>query len=167
MTQTSINYATVLYELEIPTEVINETKEIFCKTDELYKSLISPVVSKDSKDSIIEKVFPKEIHNFLKVLCHYNSMNYIYEIFDEYKAIVYEKNGILPATLEYVEQPDDRQKKGIENYLCKMFGKDKVELECVHRPELIGGFVIKAGGFVIDRSVLGKIQQLQLKLVKR
>ena len=35
MTQTSINYATVLYELEIPTQVINETKELFCKTDEL------------------------------------------------------------------------------------------------------------------------------------
>ncbi len=167
MTQTSINYATVLYELEIPKEVISETEEIFNKTDELYKSLISPVVSKDSKDIIIEKVFPKEMHNFLKVLCHYNSMNYIYEIFYEYKAITYEKNGVLPATLEYVVQPSEQQRKGIENYLCKKFGKDKVELNCIHRPELIGGFVINAGGFTIDRSVLGKIQQLQLKLVKR
>ena len=31
MTQTSINYATVLYELEIPKEIIDETERmIFC-----------------------------------------------------------------------------------------------------------------------------------------
>ncbi len=167
MTQTSINYATVLYELGIPKEIVDETKEIFYTTDMLYKSLISPIVSKDSKDIIIEKVFPKEMHNFLKVLCHYNSMDYIYEIFDEYKAITYEKNGILPATLEYVVEPNESQKKGIEDYLCKRFGKDKVELQCIHKPELIGGFVIKAGDVMIDRSVIGKIEQLQLKLVKR
>lgn len=167
MTQTSINYATVLYELGIPEEIVNETKRIFKENDILFKSLVSPVVSKDSKDNIIDKVFPLEMHNFLKVLCHYNSMDYIYEIFDEYKAITYEKKGILPATLEYVVEPDKNQKQGIEAYLSKRFGKDKVELKCVHKPELIGGFIINAKDVEIDRSVKGKIKQLQLKLVKR
>ena len=167
MTQTSINYATVLYELEIPKEIIDETERIFTENDILYKSLLSPIVSKNSKDNIIDRVFPKEMHNFLKALCHYNSIDYIYEIFDEYKTITYEKNGILPATLEYVVEPDKNQKQGIENYLCHKFGKDKVELNCIYKPELIGGFVINAGDVEIDRSVKGRIEQLQLKLVKR
>ena len=77
MTQTSINYATVLYELEIPKEIIDETERIFTENDILYKSLLSPIVSKNSKDNIIDRVFPKEMHNFLKVLCHYNSIDYI------------------------------------------------------------------------------------------
>ena len=46
MTQTANNYATVLLELGVTREAVDETKEILSLTQDLPKSLKSPVVSK-------------------------------------------------------------------------------------------------------------------------
>ena len=45
MTQTANNYATVLLELGVTREAVDETKEILSLTQDLPKSLKSPVVS--------------------------------------------------------------------------------------------------------------------------
>ena len=44
MTQTANNYATVLLELGVTREAVDETKEILSLTQDLPKSLKSPVV---------------------------------------------------------------------------------------------------------------------------
>ena len=49
MTQTANNYATVLLELGVTREAVDETKEILSLTQDLPKSLKSPVVSKQDK----------------------------------------------------------------------------------------------------------------------
>ena len=49
MTQTANNYATVLLELGVTREAVDETKEILSLTQDLPKSLKSPVVSKQEK----------------------------------------------------------------------------------------------------------------------
>ncbi len=167
MTQISINYAIVLYELGIEKRFLTDTVEIFQETDALMESLTSPVIPMHTKDCIIDKVFPKEIHSFLKVLCHYHNIDEIYEIAKAYKAYTNEKNGILSATLRYVDKPDEKQAEGMKAYLRNRFHKKEVVLQYEHCPQLIGGFVLQVGDIEIDRSVAGKIKQLQEKIVKR
>ena len=166
MTQTSINYAKVLYELEISNDAITDVKELLCTTPELLKSLTSPIVSKSSKLTIIEKVFPIEIQNFLKVLCEYQSIGLINEIFCAYKNYCDEKEDILQATLTYVTKPDMVQEDKIKEFLLNKFHKSRVELNFIYNPELIGGFVLEAENKEYDQSVRGRLQQLQQKLVR-
>lgn len=167
MTQIVINYARVLYELKISKKVINESQEILSCEPKLKDTLISPVVSNQKKHNIIEKVFPKEMHNFFKVLCDYQSMEVIDEIFVAYKDYYNEQNSILEAKLTYVTAPDQEQLDGIKTYLMDKHHKKQVELSLVEDPSIIGGFVIQAQNYETDRSIKGRLDQMQQRLVRR
>ena len=66
MTQTANNYGTVLFELGVEKETVEEMKRIFSLTGELPRVLDCPVVSGREKHRLIEQLFPKEVWNFLK-----------------------------------------------------------------------------------------------------
>ena len=153
MTQTANNYGEVLFELGIKKDTVEESKRIFSLTEQLHKTLESPIISKNEKYSIIEKVFPKEIENFLKVVCDHEKYN--------------EANNILTATLSYVVEPNENQLSQIKNYLAKKYNKETVELTMVEQPELIGGFVLKVGDIEEDNSIRGRLNRLEKKLTWR
>ena len=69
MTETSINYAKALYELSVPEEAVLETEKIFRSTSQLKGTLENPLVSLKEKEHVIDRVFPQEMKNFLKVTC--------------------------------------------------------------------------------------------------
>ena len=55
MTQTANNYGEVLFELGIKKDTVEESKRIFSLTEQLHRTLESPIISKNEKYSIIEK----------------------------------------------------------------------------------------------------------------
>ncbi len=167
MTQKTVNYAEVLYQLGIASETVAETKRLFLDNPVLLEALTSPVVDRDTKKRIIDKVFPKQICNYLKTICGNNGIPLIYQICDEYVKIKNREDDILQATLYYVTMPTEAQKKGMEEFLCKEHGKKSVELLMVKREELIGGFIIRTGDREYDWSILGRYNSLRQKLVMR
>ena len=126
MTQTANNYATVLLELGVTREAVDETKEILSLTQDLPKSLKSPVVSKQEKHKLIDRIFPESMKNFLKVVCDYGEADLLEEIFAAYDVVEAEKNGILQAKLEYVLEPTEDEVAQMKAYLAKKYQKDKV-----------------------------------------
>ena len=167
MTQVAINYAKVLYELEISKKVIYDVQDILSSTPELKDALASPIVSKQEKHNIIEKVFPKEMQNFFMVLCDYQSMEVIDQIFVAYKNYYNEQNSILEAKLIYVTEPNEEQLNNIKEILLKKHHKNQIELSLVEDPSIIGGFIIEAENFETDWSIRGRLNQLQQRLVRR
>ncbi|SEW36621.1 ATP synthase F1 subunit delta [[Clostridium] fimetarium] len=167
MTQIAINYAKVLYELGISKKVIYDVQDILSSTPELKDALTSPIVSKQEKHNIIEKVFPKEMQNFFMVLCDYQSMEVIDQIFVAYKNYYNEKNSILVAKLIYVTAPNEEQLNKIKVMLMNKHHKKQVELSLVEDPSIIGGFIIEAENFETDWSIRGRLNQLQQRLVRR
>ena len=71
MTQTSINYGKVLYELSIPREAVEASRRILEEVKELSGVLESPVVTLGEKERAVERIFPQEMKNFLCVVCKY------------------------------------------------------------------------------------------------
>lgn len=167
MTQISINYARVLYELSIPKQDVDYSKELFDATEKLYESLVSPVVSFQEKAAVIDRLFPETMRSFFKVLCRNGSVPYIHEIFEAYKQYTYEQENVLDAKLFYVQMPEENQIIRLKEYLMKRFHKKGIEFEYIHAPELIAGFVIEAAGVRIDESIQGRLKRMQQKLVKR
>lgn len=167
MKQIAINYAKVLYELEFSKRAIEESQEILSLTPELKQVLVSPAVSGQKKHNIIEKVFPKEMHKFFKILCDYKSMEVIDEIFVAYKNYYNEQNSILEAKLTYVTPPGEEELERIKKVLMKKYHKEKVELRLLEKPDIIGGFIIEAQNVETDWSFKGRLNQLQQRLVRR
>lgn len=167
MTQTILNYARVLYELDIDEAVIEDTKSIFDENPVLVDTLASPVIRKADKEKVIDKVFNRDIRNFLKVLSMEAGARLFPEIYQEYRMYSMHMRNILPATLYYVEPPTEEQKKGLEHFLMKQYKTDAVRLDMVKKEELIGGFVIRTGDDEYDWSLLGRYKQLKQELVTR
>lgn len=169
MTQTASNYGKVLYDLKISKEVVKEAREILTTVPQLWKELLNPTVKKSVKISLIKKIFPKELHSFLCVLCEYQNMDQVFDIFEAYEKEYRNDHAIIQAELEYVTEPDEKQVEQFRTYILERFGQKDgtVELKLTRRPELLGGFVIRVGEKEIDQSLVGKMRELENKLVWR
>lgn len=167
MTQISVNYAKVLYELSIPREVIQETAQLFESVKQLKAVLSSPVTSLKEKHHVIDLIFPIEIRSFLKEICDNQDVERIDEIFSAYHAYDCEMRGILNGTLYYVTEPEASQLEGIKSYLLKKYHKNEVVLTLVQDTGLIGGFILRVGDIETDWSFRGRLNQLKQKLMWR
>jgi F-type H+-transporting ATPase subunit delta len=74
----------VLYEVNVPAEAVQKTREIFSEVPQLHDIFVNPTIDLKKKMTVIDKVFPEEIRNFLKVVCKYQRMDLIEDIFAAY-----------------------------------------------------------------------------------
>ena len=102
-------YARVLYELEIPKEAVKQTEKLFEEVPVLEETFASPVVPMQEKLSSIDRIFPQEIRNFLKVVCRNQRMSEIAQILFAYDKYSKKQEGIQMATLTCVEAPDEKR----------------------------------------------------------
>ena len=167
MTQAANNYGQVLYELKVPKEIVEEAEVLFREVPQLKEALVSPVVKKSDKNRVIDRVFPAELRNFLKVLCGHQDLGEVEDVFEAYHAYACEQEGSLRATLYYVTEPDAEQLKKIKQMLMKKYQKQDVELRLVKDSSLGGGFVIRTGDMETDWSIKGRMKQLEQILMRR
>lgn len=163
----AIRYAHVLSELGIKKESIKETRQILEQTRELQKILEHPVITKKNKHDIIDRVFPAEMRNFLKVVVDNGKTGIIMEIFGAYEELEKKKAKIATATLRYVTLPSDEQKKKMEEFICKTFAADGVSWNMEEDPELLGGFILLVDGKEYDYSMAGRLNRLEQTLMRR
>lgn len=164
MMQRSINYARILCDLNISEESVWETQETFKQTPLLCKALSSPVIAAEHKHRVIDRVFPREIGAFLKVMCAYQAMDCIPELFSAYRKILCAQKGILQAQLVCCRRPDQAQLEQIKGFLRRYYHKDGVELQVMETLEIIGGFVIRVGDREFDWSIRGRLQRLRMQM---
>ena len=109
MTQTANNYGTVLFELGVGKETVEEMKRIFSLTGVLPRVLDCPVVSGREKHRLIEQLFPKEVWNFLKEMCDHGNVSEMDDVFKAYTRCYDEANGILKTVMYCAGTPDEEQ----------------------------------------------------------
>ena len=157
----------VLYELGISKEAVGETERLFEEVPVLEETFASPVVPMREKLSSIDKIFPEEIKNFLKVVCRNQRMSEISQILFAYDRYCKMQEGIQMATLTCVEAPDEKRLEKIREFLCEKYHKTDVKIEIVKDPALLGGFILKTGDDEYDWSLKGRLSRLEQKLTWR
>lgn len=167
MTQAASNYGQVLYERNVSKGAVEEAERILRETPELKNALVSPMVKRNDKYRVIDRVFPEELQIFLKVLCRHERMSSIGEVFEAYHVYACEKESILQATLFYVTEPDEAQLEKIRQMLKNQYGKREISLRLVKDASLYGGFIIRVGNIETDWSIKGRLKQLEHKLMRR
>lgn len=162
MTQAAIDYADGLHKTNIPRELLQQTKGILEAVPQVGVDFGDPTVSLEKKHLVIERVFPKEIRNFLKLLCDNNDFSLFSEICE-----VYDEQGKTPeklaktAQLLYVTKPSEEQLIGIQKFLVKEFHNEDIGLECKEDKDLKSGFILKVGTKEYDWSEKGRLEQLK------
>ena len=163
--QAAINYAKALFETGIAQRIVKQAEEIYSQSPQLPMILESPVVDYEKKARTIERIFPSEIWNFLKLVCYNRKAAYLKEMFQAYDSLKKEEQSILTATLFYVTKPEDTYIEQMKEFLRRKYQRDKVELLLVQDTSLMGGFLLQAGNQQYDNSVRGALQQLQQKFM--
>ena len=164
MISTALEYANTMRKLNIAENTVGQTEDILKAVPQILIDFENPAVALTAKHNVIDKVFPSEIRDFLKLLCDKGDMNQWGDIVKAYKESSNEKVGGLTVTLRYVTAPDEVQLQGIKDFVAKQFGTSDVTFEMEEDASLGGGFVIEAGNEVFDWSTSGRMQQLKEKL---
>ena len=151
MNQTAINYGKVLFLLGVDRQIVAEAADIWEESEPLREAM--------------ERIFPKEIQAFLKVVCDNREVDLLPDMFQAYGKWYDESEKIRRGILYYVEKPAEEQLTQIEKKLCSQLKCNEVKLALEPLPELIGGFLIRIGDLEIDRSLRGSINCMKEKLV--
>ena len=167
MTQAAIDYATSLRKTETPKELLQQVKDVLEAVPQVRSEFEDPTVSIEKKHLIIDRVFPKESRDFLKILCD----NMDFGLFDEI-CTAYDELGRKPeakenqAQLIYVTAPTDEQLEGIKAFLAKEFHNPDMELTLKEDKSIKSGFVLRVGTREFDWSEKGRIEQLENRIAK-
>lgn len=167
MTQRTINYAKVLFDLNISEEILKNTRDMILDNKLLLDALTNPSFSKKEKHAIIDKFFDEEIRSYLKVLCDHERLELIESIFEAYDDFVLAKKKTIKAKLSYVTKPEDDQLEKMKEFICEKYKKENVILELKEDSSLLGGFILTVGDIQYDKSLLGTLSNLQKTLIWR
>ena len=161
---TALEYAKRLRELNIPGDIVGQTGDIFKAVPQVKLDFESPAVSLSAKHNVIEKLFPLQIRDFLKVLCDNGDVYLWDDICTAYREVSPEKKEEFVVTLSYVTAPTDEQLQNIRNFIQKKYNREDMVFETKEDPSLGGGFIIRAGNEVYDWSTNGRMKQFADKL---
>lgn len=163
----AVRYARVLYDLRISEEAVETARKMFDEVPQLHDIFVNPTVSLRKKLSVIDKVFPDEIKNFLKIVCKYQRMDLITDIFAAYDRYCDEQNKVLNAVLTCTAPPTEEQRRGMEAFLCRKYDADQALIEIQHDEGLLGGFILRVGSDEYDWSMKGRLNRLEQTLTRR
>lgn len=166
MSNLGLQYAKTLYELNVESNIVGQADDILETVPQILEELANPTVELTVKHNIVDKIFPLQIRNFLKLLCDNDDVKLWKEVVKEYKELSTEKKEFTVVTLKYVTAPDEKQLKGIKEFIKKQYGSENVQFEMEKDEGLGGGFIIQAGNDVFDWSNKGRIKQLKDQLEK-
>ena len=165
MIQAVEKYATMLKELEIPEDVIEQALDIFQTVPVLMEQFCNPAADLAGKHRAIDKIFPSQIRDMIKVMCDDQDIELFPEVCKAYKETQWKKTGKERAILKYVTEPTEEQLVGIREFVKKESGSDEIELVCEIVESLGGGFVLSIGNKEYDWSTEGRIKQLTEKIL--
>ena len=166
MTVQVMKYARELLELEIPSETVGETEAILDELPELLEALSDPTAKIEKKHRVIDRIFPEEIRDFLKLLCDNEVCGDIKDIFKAANSMMPKSKSDVTAELKCVVPPTERQLEGIRRFISAKFGYENVNVKVTEDSSVGSGFVLSVDNSVFDWSREGRMRQLKEKIEK-
>ena len=145
-------YAQLLLEQDLPADILAETRALLADPA-LVEAMEDPSIDRREKGAVIERLFPEPARPFLHVLCDYGDWGLLPEIFTEYDALDRARRGVVRVTFTCCHAPTEEQRRRVEEIVCRRFDKTGVEWHTVLDPAILGGFILTADDWVLDRSL--------------
>ena len=157
---------------EVP-EVVDQAKAVLAlwqESPELRSALGSPVLEVDAKKAALTKLFDGQVTpsflNLLKLLADRQRIGILDAVLERLLELYREQNNIALATVTSATALSEQQQSDLRSKVQAVAGTDKLEINLLVDPALIGGFVVTVGSKVIDASLAGQVRRLGLALAK-
>ena len=124
---------------------------------ELVSMLKSPVIPGDKKKKVMESIIGPGVSEltsaFIRLLVTKGREGDLPEVITAFIRQYKVKNGIQTVKLTTATAISDDAKNTIINQVKKTIDMQKIELETIIDPSIIGGFVLQAGDKLVDASI--------------
>ena len=124
---------------------------------------VGPKALYDLFIALCKQDFPIEARNFVRVLISNDRLALLPEIYAQFMDLKNQSEGVLEAEILTAFPLDNAQINGLVADVSKRF-KRRVQPRVTVDRELIGGVRITVGDEVIDGSVRGKLEVMQIAL---
>ncbi len=162
MIRAAKDYAADLKLVENAKSNLQNVKDILEAVPQIGVEFEDPTVSLEKKHLVIDRVFPKEIRNFLKVLCDNDDFGLLDEIEQAYMELTKTPEKVeAQAELTYVTPPTPEQMERIRLFLAKECNNPDIKIVGKEDASIKSGFIIRVGNKEYDWSEQGRIDQLQ------
>ncbi|MEY4360021.1 MAG: hypothetical protein RLZZ631_1507 [Cyanobacteriota bacterium] len=154
-------------------QVVDQAKAVLSlwqQSPELREAMASPVLEVDAKKAALEKLFSDQLNpsfvNLLKLLADRQRIGILDAVLERLLELYREQRNIALATVTSATALSEEQQAELSKKVQAVAGTDKLEINLIQDPDLIGGFVVKVGSKVIDASLAGQVRRLGLALAK-
>ncbi len=154
-------YSDLLLSSNISLADLEKAENIISSSAELVKILESPTVSTEEKKSVIDELFPIAIRKFISNLSSEFGISQLPSIIEQYSDALDKINKVARAQVICVTPPSDEQLEKIKKFVCEKADVATAEVEIVKDESLIGGFIIKIGNLMYDRSLKNKLAKIK------
>ncbi|TLS35835.1 F0F1 ATP synthase subunit delta [Pseudalkalibacillus caeni] len=168
-------YAEALFDLANENQIVSQiedelavVKEVFNKNPQLMEFFRHPKVTTDEKKKVIFTSFGElsdTVRNTMLLLADRNRIEITPELIDQYTKLANDQQGVAAAKVYSVNPLSDEEQARISDVFAKRVGKEKLSIENVVDPDLIGGIKVRIGNRIFDGSVSGKLERMKRQLV--
>jgi F-type H+-transporting ATPase subunit delta len=123
------------------------------------------VESRDKSDALRAILADADelVRNFVLLLVEKGRVHELDEIYREFEALVAAEEGILDVELTTAVELSEEQADRLLEQIQQVSGR-RLRARREVDPELIGGFVLRAGSYLADASVRGRLERLRRQL---
>lgn len=169
--QIADSYAEALYEAAKKenslTGVFQDTEALTKVTAQLseFKLFNNPLLTNNQKKELAAqisntlKLLPTTAH-FLEIVSTNNRIADLQSILSRFKKLFYKAEGIVQVNVESVQKLSAEQDKKLHDELEKRL-KQKIIINYIINPRLLGGLIVQYGSTRIDDSLAGKLNRLE------
>lgn len=159
-------YLDYMFSSQVSVSSLEDSLRIIKSNKEVEEILDNPNIQKEEKLVVIDDLFLPSVKGILDMLAEDCRIYCFEEIIETYIEEADKKNHIADATVYCVNMPDENQYKGIRDFICKETNCVSANISVVIDKELIGGFIIHAGGKEFDFSLKGKLATIKKQFMK-
>lgn len=149
--------------------VLSEAESLFAalsEKPEIARYLSSPIWDNRSKKEALEKIagdrnLSEPLRGLFRVMADNGRVGLLTEVLPEFKQVYYLKKHISQVLVKTAVGLTESQKNNLSAAMEKYTG-NKVVVKYQIIPELLGGLLVECGSELIDDSVKGKLDRLEL-----
>ena len=154
-------YVQLLFDMKITRSTVGQTMDIFNTLPMILEELQNPATGLRARHLVIERIFPPEIRDYLKILCDNDRIGDAYDLLRTYSNNLPMDAETRTVQLEYVTKPSDAQLRKLRRFVKNKYKCENVNFETKENPNLVGGFVLKVGFDEYDWSIQSRIRDLE------
>ena len=145
-------------------EFINFLAQLYRKSRDARNFLVSPCVPKEKKGALLREIMgkyevPSEALEVFDYLLDINALSLLPEMKRLYDHEVEKLMKMSKGFLYLAREIDGKEIENITGVIQRALGRE-LEIEVSYDESLIGGFVFKTSGFVVDTSVKRQLEKL-------